>query len=531
VLTEEVKTNAYPRASMENLANPNNEGDPLNYIPYYSNTNYPVDGTVRELKSATANPPVSGTTDPNNHWAKLSNQAGGRKTGPGILIKVMAGDKIELACEMWWRGTVSGNTTNQSPVADILLQLAAGLTGQIGGSKITAAQTGTNGSFFTPAVNGFITNQNPQQANKPKAFLNWLVLDEQFNYKNGNGSGAEPVGTSDQYKSYARLGSEAISIIQSGYVYIYTSNESSVAAFFDNLAVNHITGPLLEETHYYPFGLTMAGISSKAAGSLANKKQYAGNELQNKEFNDGSGLELYDFNARTYDHQIGRFIQIDPMTDEGGQESLTPFQYCGNNPILNSDPDGKFFFVLPIVYYAVAAGVAAVGTYIAVKHPINVAGAVNNLKQTINAKLNSESTEQKDESKIQTGEASGSANESASASEDNKLDGSFSLTKEKMATFPGTQEAAPQNKFKILLGEEYLKNRSAANNDNSKTHKKDPTIKGKEIHEKNPVKLNGDPVDPANKITLTPKEHAAISSWFRTILKEVKQLEPKAPKK
>jgi len=113
VLTEEVKTNAYPRASMENLANPNNEGDPLNYIPYYSNTNYPVDGTVRELKSATANPPVSGTTDPNNHWAKLSNLTGGRKTGPGILIKVMAGDKIELACEMWWRGTVSGQSTQR----------------------------------------------------------------------------------------------------------------------------------------------------------------------------------------------------------------------------------------------------------------------------------------------------------------------------------------------------------------------------------------------------------------------------------
>jgi RHS repeat-associated protein len=128
----------------------------------------------------------------------------------------------------------------------------------------------------------------------------------------------------------------------------------------------------------------MAGISSKAANSLSNKKQYAGNELQNKEFNDGSGLEFYDFNARTYDQQIGRFHQIDPMTDEGGQKSLTPFQYCGNNPVLNSDPDGKFFFAIPIVYYAVAAGVAAIGTYIAVKHPINVARAVDALREKVN---------------------------------------------------------------------------------------------------------------------------------------------------
>lgn len=85
----------------------------------------------------------------------------------------------------------------------------------------------------------------------------------------------------------------------------------------------------------------MAGISSKAAGSLDNKKEYNGNELQNKEFSDGSGLEMYDFNARTYDQQLGRFIQIDPLTDDENQEGVSPYYFSNNNPIRFTDADGK----------------------------------------------------------------------------------------------------------------------------------------------------------------------------------------------
>jgi hypothetical protein len=80
--------------------------------------------------------------------------------------------------------------------------------------------------FLGPGISDLLQRQTDQYegSTRPKACLNWVLLDEQFKIVNAS-TGFEQVGADDQLKIFLKTG---LPISQNGYLYVYTSNESSV---------------------------------------------------------------------------------------------------------------------------------------------------------------------------------------------------------------------------------------------------------------------------------------------------------------
>jgi RHS repeat-associated protein len=95
-------------------------------------------------------------------------------------------------------------------------------------------------------------------------------------------------------------------------------------------------GEVIQDQSYYPFGMSMgdALTTNNSENSPENHYLYNGKELQ-----DDFDLDWYDYGARFYDPAISRWNVIDNKAEK--YNSITPYAYAANNPILYIDPDGN----------------------------------------------------------------------------------------------------------------------------------------------------------------------------------------------
>src|SRR6185312_16243903 len=365
VLTDQKEQDSYHAATLENNSQAYqteeayytiNSADTISTsrIPSWSSTsgnNYPNNN---------GNPPYN--NDPYANTSATSaivyhlNGATGDKSGLGITLKVMAGDQVSIFAKSFWHNNTGSNPVNNYLLSSVVNSFIAAFAGTpTVAAEHGATATALEGSTLTSSgVASWLQNgvPNPSQATVPRAYVNWILFNDQFVPVASN-CGFDLVSVSpDVVKSHTPV----VNIGTSGYLYVYCSNESNVDVYFDNLQVMQTRGPLLETTDYYPFGLTMAGISDKALKTNYAENKYRwnkGSELQNKEFSDGSGLEMYETPLRELDPQLGRWWQTDPAFTNGvdgddevddvivdGLKSQSAYASMDNNPIRLDDPNG-----------------------------------------------------------------------------------------------------------------------------------------------------------------------------------------------
>ncbi|WP_312509564.1 DUF6443 domain-containing protein [Chryseobacterium culicis] len=117
------------------------------------------------------------------------------------------------------------------------------------------------------------------------------------------------------------------SFTENRYIYQYKDHLGNTRVSFakDSAGVPEI----LDTNNYYPFGLNHIGNTFSPFGSFYSYK-YNGKELQE------SGM--YDFGARMYMPDLGRWGVTDPLAEAFSQ--FSPYHYGADNPVMFTDPDG-----------------------------------------------------------------------------------------------------------------------------------------------------------------------------------------------
>jgi len=337
--------------------------------------------------------PIDASVEFNERIARLAAE-NGTIIGPSKFLEVKAGERVFGGVSSFYKEDAPGTTYNNLGmfVEEMLIAIAASGVGvlPIQPDQLLNIASGGNSQLNNSLAQLLGTSFDTASTTTPHAYLVWTAYDSQFRV-NLNNSGAIRVLDPN---SLERILTESIDIKKDGYLHVqwllgsetdpyshesrlfggvHVSNGSQAAVSFDNFLVQSIRGnvrqihwllgagtwPYSHESrffsgvnHYYSYGLSIAGLNQLPDDYLHG---YQGKELMTGDFvsSSSSGLEMYDFHARLYDPQLGRWFAHDPI-----KRFSNPYMAMANNPVSFVDPDGKDPIVIGMIVFAV------VGAYI-----------------------------------------------------------------------------------------------------------------------------------------------------------------------
>jgi RHS repeat-associated protein len=124
-------------------------------------------------------------------------------------------------------------------------------------------------------------------------------------------------------------------LVDGGYISISGTTPTYHYYLKDHLGNNRVvvdaSGTVKQVTHYYPFG----GFFGESTGGSYQSYKYNG-----KEFERLINEDWYDYGARHMDGM--RFTTMDPMAES--YYHLSPYSYCGGNPVNRIDPTGMDWY-------------------------------------------------------------------------------------------------------------------------------------------------------------------------------------------
>ncbi len=277
------------------------------------------------------------TAVPTPNRAAYLTGTGVRKIGPGISLKVKPGDQLHIeAYGKFLKPSANPNFGNA---------IVAGLAAAFGGSfaGINGVEGGGATGLYNNASAAMGSGYGGSFTDRPRAFINYLLFDDNFTFVNAGWDRIDPSAGFLQNQENSVAWDKVqidITVQRSGYVYIYTSNETEGSAvWFDDVSVTH-TARVAEVTtanDYYPFGLRHEGLANNTPSITApNQYNYnGGSQWQNEASNFANYLSTP---LREYDPVLGRFNGVDVLG--GAAPGWTPYRYAFNNPFTYNDPSG-----------------------------------------------------------------------------------------------------------------------------------------------------------------------------------------------